>query len=52
MNFSPNTVFIKVTDHSVSKESFDLLLDEELQLLKTFPPNELASLELEKDFNS
>ena len=37
MNFSPNNVFIKVTDYSVSKESFDLLLDEELQLLKTYP---------------
>lgn len=37
MNFSPNNIFIKVTDHSVSKESFNLLLDDELQLLKTFP---------------
>lgn len=37
MNFSPNNVFIKVNDHSVSKETFDLLLDEDLQLLKTYP---------------
>ena len=44
MNFSPNNVFIKVTDHSVSKESFDLLLDEELQLLKTFPQPSLDKL--------
>ena len=44
MNFSPNTVFIKVKDHSVSKESFDLLLDEDLQLLKTFPQPTLDKL--------
>ena len=44
MNFSPNNVFIKVKDHSVSKESFDLLLDEELQLLKTFPQPDLDKL--------
>lgn len=44
MNFSPNTVFIKVKDHSVSKESFDLLLDEELQLLKTHPQPSLDKL--------
>jgi len=44
MNFSPNAIFIKVTDHSVSKESFDLLLDEELQLLKTFPQPSLDNL--------
>jgi 2-polyprenyl-3-methyl-5-hydroxy-6-metoxy-1,4-benzoquinol methylase len=44
MNFSPDTVFIKVIDHSVSKESFDLLLDEELQLLKTFPQPSLDKL--------
>ena len=37
MNFSNNTIYIKVTDYSVSKESFDLLLDEELQILKTYP---------------
>ena len=44
MNFSPNNVFIKVTDHSVSKESFDLLLDENLQLLKTHPQPSLDKL--------
>lgn len=44
MNFSPNNVFIKVKDHSVSKESFDLLLDEELQLLKTHPQPSLEQL--------
>ncbi len=44
MNFSPNNVFIKVQDHSVSKESFDLLLDEELQLLKTYPQPDLDKL--------
>lgn len=44
MNFSPKNVFIKVKDHSVSKESFDLLLDEELQLLKTHPQPSLEQL--------
>lgn len=44
MNFSPNNVFIKVKDHSVSKESFDLLLNEEFQLLKTNPQPSLDIL--------
>ncbi|MEO4007257.1 class I SAM-dependent methyltransferase [Flavobacterium sp. CAU 1735] len=44
MNFSNNTVFIKVKDHSVSKENFELLLDEELQLLKTAPQPSLEKL--------
>lgn len=44
MNFSSNTVFIKVKDHSVSKENFELLLDEELQLLKTTPQPGLEKL--------
>lgn len=44
MNFLSNTVFIKVKDHSVSKENFDLLLDEELQLLKTTPQPGLEKL--------
>lgn len=35
MNF--NTSYIKVKDHSVSGEEFELLLDTELQLLKTTP---------------
>ncbi len=37
MDFSTQSIFIKVKDHSVSKENFELLLDEELQLLKTHP---------------
>ncbi|OIQ15584.1 MAG: methyltransferase [Flavobacterium sp. MedPE-SWcel] len=37
MNFTNAPVYIKVKDHSVSGESFELLLDEELQLLKTNP---------------
>ncbi len=44
MNFLPNNIFLKVKDHSVSKESFDLLLDEELQLLKTYPQPSLDKL--------
>jgi 2-polyprenyl-3-methyl-5-hydroxy-6-metoxy-1,4-benzoquinol methylase len=37
MDFSTQLTFIKVKDHSVSKEEFELLLDEDLQLLKTYP---------------
>ncbi|MEL1246064.1 class I SAM-dependent methyltransferase [Flavobacterium sp. DGU11] len=37
MDFSNATTYIKVKDHSVSGEEFELLLDEELQLLKTHP---------------
>ena len=37
MNFSPDNIYIKVIDHSVSKESFQLLFNEDLQLLKTNP---------------
>ena len=44
MNFSEQNVFIKVTDHSVSGESFALLLDSELQLLKTHPQPSLELL--------
>lgn len=44
MNFSEQNVYIKVKDHSVSKENFELLLDEELQLLKTHPQPELSLL--------
>ncbi|MEO8515525.1 MAG: class I SAM-dependent methyltransferase [Flavobacterium sp.] len=44
MNFSNPSVFIKVKDHSVSKENFELLLDEELQLLKTDPQPSLEAL--------
>lgn len=44
MHFSNDTIYIRVQDHSVSKESFDLLLDEELQLLKTYPQPALDQL--------
>ncbi|WP_338409672.1 class I SAM-dependent methyltransferase [uncultured Flavobacterium sp.] len=44
MNFYTNTIFIKVLDHSVSKESFDLLLDDQLQLLKTHPQPSFETL--------
>lgn len=44
MNFSTDNVYIKVQDHSVSKENFELLLDSELQLLKTHPQPALENL--------
>jgi 2-polyprenyl-3-methyl-5-hydroxy-6-metoxy-1,4-benzoquinol methylase len=44
MNFSNQNVYIKVQDHSVSKENFELLLDPELELLKTHPQPELEKL--------
>jgi 2-polyprenyl-3-methyl-5-hydroxy-6-metoxy-1,4-benzoquinol methylase len=44
MNFSNQSVFIKVKDHSVSNENFELLIDEDLQLLKTFPQPSLDVL--------
>jgi 2-polyprenyl-3-methyl-5-hydroxy-6-metoxy-1,4-benzoquinol methylase len=37
MDFKTTRTYITVKDHSVSKETFDLLLDEDLQLLKTHP---------------
>jgi 2-polyprenyl-3-methyl-5-hydroxy-6-metoxy-1,4-benzoquinol methylase len=37
MDFKNATVFLKVKDHSVSGEEFELLLNEELGLLKTHP---------------
>lgn len=37
MNFSESNTYIKVKDHSVTGEDFTLLIDEELQLLKTHP---------------
>lgn len=37
MDFTNATVHLTVKDHSVSGESFELLLNEELQLLKTHP---------------
>ncbi|WP_300565004.1 class I SAM-dependent methyltransferase [Flavobacterium sp.] len=44
MNFSNQTVFIKVKDYSVSQENFELLIDENLQLLKTHPQPSLDVL--------
>lgn len=44
MNFESQSIFIKVTDNSVSKENFELLIDEELQLLKTHPQPSLEML--------
>ncbi len=37
MDFSKHKVYLTVKDYSVSGEEFELLLDEELQLLKTHP---------------
>ncbi|MGQ2983680.1 class I SAM-dependent methyltransferase [Flavobacterium sp.] len=37
MDFSNATTYIKVKDHSVSGEEFELLLDADLELLKTHP---------------
>jgi 2-polyprenyl-3-methyl-5-hydroxy-6-metoxy-1,4-benzoquinol methylase len=37
MDFSKNNVYLTVKDYSVSGEEFQLLLDEQLQLLKTHP---------------
>jgi 2-polyprenyl-3-methyl-5-hydroxy-6-metoxy-1,4-benzoquinol methylase len=44
MNFLEQNIYIKVKDHSVSDENFELLLDEELQLLKTHPQPALSNL--------
>ena len=44
MNFQNQSIFIKVKDNSVSKESFELLIDDELQLLKTHPQPSLETL--------
>lgn len=44
MNFSKHNVYLTVKDHSVSGEQFELLLDEELQLLKTHPQPALENL--------
>ncbi|MCG2610405.1 class I SAM-dependent methyltransferase [Flavobacterium sp. SM15] len=44
MHFSTDNVFIHVQDYSVSGEHFDLLLDKELQLLKTHPQPSLEKL--------
>ncbi|MFK7113002.1 class I SAM-dependent methyltransferase [Flavobacterium oreochromis] len=44
MNFLEQNSYIKVQDHSVSNESFDLLLDPETELLKTHPQPSLEQL--------
>jgi len=44
VNFTNSTTYIKVSDHSVSKEPFDLLFNEEYQLLKTSPQPSLDRL--------
>lgn len=44
MNFSTDNVYIKVQDHSVSNENFELLLDSDLQLLKTHPQPSIENL--------
>lgn len=50
MDFSDHNVYIKVKDHSVSGEEFELLLDKELQLLKTHP--QPAAYQLGKYYES
>jgi len=45
MDFKNPTVFLTVKDHSVSHETFEILLDEELQLLKTHPQPSPENLE-------
>ncbi|WP_310555307.1 class I SAM-dependent methyltransferase [Flavobacterium sp.] len=37
MDFSTKPTYIKVKDFTVSNEEFELIIDEELQLLKTYP---------------
>lgn len=44
MNFKEKNTYIQVKDFSVSGESFSLLFDEELQLLKTIPQPTLETL--------
>lgn len=44
MNFSENNIYLKVKDHSVSGEEFILLLDKDLQLLKTNPQPDTNAL--------
>ena len=44
MNFTNNSTYLKVSDHSVSKESFDLLFNEEYEILKTHPQPSLEKL--------
>lgn len=54
MDFS-NNVYITVKDYSVSGEEFQLLLDEELQMLKTYPqptPDKLGAYYESDDYIS
>ena len=44
MDFSTKPLYIKVKDHSVSKEEFELIIDEDLQLLKTYPQPSASAL--------
>jgi len=55
MDFSKHNVYLTVKDYSVSAEEFELLLDEELQLLKTHPqpaPEKLGSYYESDDYIS
>ena len=55
MDFSKHNVYITVNDYSVSGEKFELLLDEELELLKTHPqpaPEKLGSYYESDDYIS
>ena len=55
MDFSKHNVYFTVKDYSVSGEEFELLLDEELQLLKTHPqpsPEKLGSYYESDDYIS
>lgn len=55
MDFSNKKIYQNVKDHSVSGETFELLLDEELQLLKTTPqpsPENLGSYYESDDYIS
>lgn len=44
MNFKENNIYIEVKDFSISGESFSLIEDKELQLLKTIPQPILENL--------
>lgn len=44
MNFEENNIYIQVKDFSISGESFSLIEDKELQLLKTIPQPTLENL--------
>ena len=55
MDFSNNNIYITVKDYSVSGEEFQLLLDEKLQMLKTYPqptPDKLGAYYESDDYIS